>query len=394
MSGIFPSATVEADGRFKVILPVAGKWDMKTEPLHVLGASPVGGFEFVLPETSDENGRGAPIDLGDITFQKKGQVNDAPPKPDDHGLVEIAFTLLDDRRRPLPDATAKVNALISATKSSSHYFYPKNIAAVHTDASGLARIKVPVTFREENGKDWPITGAELELNHDGYEPWRRNFPLGEHGAVLALKSAASVSVRVVKEGQPLPAAQVQMRVGWPHGWDCFEHRNWQASGDGVLRRGLVPSGIWQLQAAHLDAEKWRWFSEVAEVVAPGQKGPATFTLRRGTRVAGTLPAEVPRPVKRGIVRVVVRTPPHPTLRPRRFFGLTGSRWTKMGPSSFAVSRLATPGSRPPAKVGSPKPRRADASACRETSHGRTPSPCSGAQCPFTSTTPTPASPCP
>jgi hypothetical protein len=313
MNGDFPNFKVEADGRFKASVPIAGKWLMGGGDLAPVNACPFAfplGFPFVLPDNPDENGKGGPIDLGDIVFQKKGSVEATPPKPDAQGLVEIAFTLLDGQRRPLPDAAVKLHALVSESGVSSRYLYPKNLPVVRTEASGLARIKAPVTFRDENGKERPITGVDLELSHDGCETWNRKVNLGEIGAVFALRSAASVSVRVVKEGQPLPLAQAQMRVGWLRGADCFEHREWQASGDdGVLLRPKVPSGNWQVQAAHLDAEKWRWFSEITEVAAPGQKEPAVLTLRRGARVAGALDAGVPRPVRRGMVRVVVRTPP-------------------------------------------------------------------------------------
>jgi hypothetical protein len=307
-AGTFPGSDLDAGGRFKVSFPIAGKWHLQTGRVHPLGSTSFG-FEFSLPDTADASGKAAPVDLGDIVFQKPGQPVAAPPKPDEHGEVEVVFTVLDDLRRPLPEATVKVYHLDSNKESGSRYLYSKHFPTAQTDAAGLARIKLPVTFRDDEGKDWPISGADLELSRQGCEPLHHTFVFGEQGAVLALKTAASISARVEKEGHALPVAKVVMRIGWVHGADCFEHREWQDAGDGVLRRDRVPAGTWQLQAGHLDAENWRWFSEIVEVPAPGQKAPATLTLRRGTRVTGTLGAEVPRPIQSGMVRVVVRTPP-------------------------------------------------------------------------------------
>lgn len=340
MSGSFPVITVGADGRFKGTVPFAGKWALPTGDLN-----PVGGkawsFEFILPDTPNENGKGAPVDIGEIIFQKAGRAKTTPPKTDGKGMAEIAFTVLDEHHQPMPGASARIDHLISASKSSSRYLYPKNLPAARTDAAGVAHVKVPVNFRDADGRRWPITGAALGISRDGCEATSHEFALGEKGAVLVLKTAASVSVRVLKEGRPVPLAQMHIFTGWAdRGRDCFEHPKWKATADGALRRDAAPPGRWQLQAGHLDAEKWRWFSEVAEVTAPGQKEPALLTLRRGVRVGGTLHADVPRPVKRGIVRVVIRMPPPPDASAEAIYW---SDWQKVDESGAFVFRGLPPG---------------------------------------------------
>ncbi len=97
--------------------------------------------------------------------------------------------------------------------------------------------------------------------------------------------------------------------------DAFEHRNWQADESLVLRRVNVKDGVWQVQAGHLDADHWRWFSPVVEVEVPGKTTPVELVLHRGESVTGQIAANVPRPVKGGMVRVTVRMPSNADARP-------------------------------------------------------------------------------
>jgi hypothetical protein len=308
-SGSGPHCVLGEDGHFALTLLLAGKWVLTAGKLHPVGRST--DFEFQLPPCQDDSGKGEPYDLGEITFHRRGVTEKTPvpaPVPDASGKVDTVITLLDDRHKPSGGAAVKIERLESNQEGSSHYFYPKNLPSTRSGKDGVTHVKVPAIHRDTDGKDWKITHAGLEITQDGFEPLTHQVALGERSAMLALKKSLSVAVRVTKDGRALPLKQVQFNVGWTHGWDCFEHKKWKADETLALRRVNLKDGAWQVQAGHLDADHWRWFSQVAEVDVPGKTPPVELVLHRGESVPGQIAAEVPRPVKRGMVRVLVRMP--------------------------------------------------------------------------------------
>ncbi len=305
-SGSSPAAKVDSEGRFKLSLPLAGRWKMTASNLRPAGQQ--SDIEFVLPSAKNGSDKGEPIDLGDIVLQREGATSASAPKADDQGLAEVVFTLLDEQRRPLEGVTAKVTILESKDDHSSHNFYPKVMPQSRSGDGGMVRLKVPVTHRDKDGKDWPVTHVSVGLKKDGFAPLEKKFALGEKGAVLAMQRSLNAVLRVMKDGKAMPLNQLYLESGWVSHADSFEHVKWQQDERLVLRRPNAPSGIWQTQAAHIDQDKWRWFSQVAEVNLPKDKAPTVLVLQRGVQVDGVLHVDVPRPVKRGMVRVVVRMP--------------------------------------------------------------------------------------
>jgi hypothetical protein len=74
----------------------------------------------------------------------------------------------------------------------------------------------------------------------------------------------------------------------------------------TITRSGVPPGRWQVQAAHLARDGWRWFSEAREIeidVAGG--GVVELPLKRGALLEGRIADDVPRPVRQGMARVLV-----------------------------------------------------------------------------------------
>jgi hypothetical protein len=308
-SGSGPQCMLGEDGRFQLTLLLGGKWQLTAG--HISGAGRPSDFEFQLPPCNDDSGKGEPHDLGEITFQRKGmteKTSAAAPIPDSSGNVDTVITVLDNGHKPADGATVNMVRLESNHEGSSRYFYPKNLPVSRSGKDGVTPVKVPAVYHDKDGKDWQITHAGLKITQEGFEPLEHKVVIGERSAVLALKKSLGVAVRVLKEGHALPLQQVQIRAGWTTGWDCFEHREWKADDGLVLRRVNVKAGAWQVQTAHIDAEHWRWFSQVAEIAVPAKAPLVELVLRRGESIAGQIAAGVPRPVKDGMVRVMVRMP--------------------------------------------------------------------------------------
>lgn len=308
-NGTMPMTRIGDDGRFKVTIPIAGRWQIKAEGLHAIGKD--SDFEFQLPAPSDESGSSAPVDLGDIVFHRPGQSKEvAAPVADADGNAEVTFTIVDESQNPVTGARVKATSLESNQKTGSRYHYPKNLPETKSGQGGIARLKLPVHYRDGEGKDWTITDTSVEITHEGFEPLKRRLALGEKGAVLALSSSHTVALRVTKEGKAMPHDSVQYMVGWSrHGFDCFEHAKWKEDERLILRRKDVPPGRWQVQVGHIDSTRWRWFSQIEETDTAKRDEITTLVLKRGTEVSGRIDDTVPRPIKRGMVRVMVRMPP-------------------------------------------------------------------------------------
>ena len=302
---------VQDDGRFTAKLLKSGDWALRVADLRPIGND----FDIIFHVPEAVVGSPEIFDAGEFIFHRPGIVPATLPPPDAEGGSSLSFTIFDEHHQPLPGVKASLVHVITKEGSSTHYHELKPPPLTTSNEAGVVTIHVPWNYRALEGKVWRSDQAELALKREGYTPFTRTFSVGEAGASVAMKSAASLTLRVTKDGKAVSIEQLKLEAGWlGHAWP-FDQREWTQTAAGTIQRDIVPPGHWQVQAGHLDEDGWRWFSNVGETNVPTQGKTIELSLQRGMPLQGQIDPAIPRPIKNGIVRLVVCMPPSGQVRP-------------------------------------------------------------------------------
>jgi hypothetical protein len=308
---------------------------------HFNGGAPE--FEFELPPCEDDNETGPAVDLGDIVLQAQFAPSTVKSRVAVDGNYDTPLRATDVDGKTLNAVTATITHLeVHAAESGTRNFYPGGFTGVTPGKDGLLHLRVPAIYRARNdgteqaGMTWDITHAEVKLECPGYETLTVVVAAGSRGTVVAMKPLAFCSVRVTLEGKPVARRDLQVEAGWQPYMDGSDFAKWKEDvATRTITRSSVPPGRWQVQAAHLARDGWRWFSEARETeidVAGG--GVVELPLRRGALLEGRIADDLLRPVRHGIARVLVLMPEPDNSKSTRIYWSDWQQLDEAGHFSF------------------------------------------------------------
>ncbi len=224
--------------------------------------------------------------------------------PDNQPLEGVAVTVTGWRPRDDP---------------KSVYWGDKPSAAQMTDAQGNATVSYPPRLGPE---DFKVGTVIVRASKDGFCVSTAELSIDEAKPVRMERGTLLAFAPEPKSGEKFERIQVMLRG---HG-NRDQFVSWNYSPDGQTASAALPDGHYQVRLAALGSNDRIFFSKpVLCVVRDGsftidggpamtvnrdsaELSPIMLPMKRGVSVAGSLDANIPRPIKNGWVAACVASP--------------------------------------------------------------------------------------
>jgi hypothetical protein len=247
----------------------------------------IGLVVFSIPATADENTSPANAEPGQA-------VNSALP---------IRILIANPDNEPISGATITPVGLRTKAARGAHYSWTRYHGDAPTSTTGddgIAEITYP-QFVDEKLETGEVT---WQVDHEDYVVFRGDAFVDDDPANITLRRGRRIAVAVID-------AQTEKRVvsnlfGVLSG--SKSENEWKTMRNGLLRSRAVEWNRRTLRIVHLPDDAPAQFSDPIDLNNHGETCRVylrDIKLHAGTRVQGTIDAQVPRPVTNGVVSINV-----------------------------------------------------------------------------------------
>lgn len=223
--------------------------------------------------------------------------NATPPEPEVADLAardELVLRAVDERQRPILDATVSINGLRKQGDEGSWYSRRDDVVPVRTDHEGRAR----VPYERWTDGDAKTVRVDLLVEHPEFISFNDDsFVLapGEH--VITLTQGSIVWVTVRHRGRVVPDARLAVEWQAQLGNDA-----WRREPDGRISTTRLAPGTHWITATFADATLGSLASDfTAFELAANSQLDLELELREPATLRGKLDDAVPRPIVDGHV---------------------------------------------------------------------------------------------
>ncbi len=225
--------------------------------------------------------------------------------------VKCRVRVIDADGKPIAGAVVAPSGFRTIARPGTHWgwgdkrFGPQ--PQPKTDADGVAALDIPKFVIEK----LEIAKVTWLVDHSSYVVYREDHDIGEDPAEIQLKDGYRIAATAVdaESGEPIKEhlfAQLS-------GYRMSTGREWKLAKSGILLSRVFDDEQFVLRLIHLPAGQPPKFSELIALKKPKQNERVflkNIPLQSGTRVAGRLDDQVPRPVRGGkIIACVTASSP-------------------------------------------------------------------------------------